>query len=181
MKFTKLHLLALLTAISAHAPTKAAGFAFDQSTGRIEFVGSYDGEAVKGVFKSFRGSLDVDPKTLQPNLTVTIQVESLDTEYEDRDAVLKSEEWFDVAKFPNATFKSTNCSIGASALCEGVLTIRDQSKPAQIKLSLAPDGKSFSGSASVDRGDFKVGSGEWEEAGIIGRTVTIKFSLRAKG
>lgn len=65
----------------------------------------------KGKFNTFEGTLDYDiaTKTLK-SAEGTIEVASIDTNNEKRDQHLRNEDFFNVAKFPKITFKSTSVS-----------------------------------------------------------------------
>jgi polyisoprenoid-binding protein YceI len=61
-----------------------------------------------GTFNEMSGSFKLDPaaKNLE-SIEITIKADSIDTRNEQRDGHVKSAEFFDVAKFPTMTFKST--------------------------------------------------------------------------
>src|SRR5205823_8255764 len=62
---------------------------------------------VNGSFKKFEGTISVDPDHPEKSsVTATIDVASVDTKNETRDTDLRSDHFFDVAKFPTITFKS---------------------------------------------------------------------------
>ncbi|GAB4290768.1 MAG: YceI family protein [Myxococcota bacterium] len=85
---------------------------------------------VKGIFKKFSGALSLDDKDVTKSSVVAeIEVESIDTGIEDRDKHLKSPDFFDVAKFPKMTFKSTKVEKAKGGLkVTGDLTIRGVTK-----------------------------------------------------
>jgi polyisoprenoid-binding protein YceI len=167
--------LGLILASSTHL----MAFEFNQSNSEVKFTGTYDGEPIEGFFKSFSGKVNFTTKDFTaPAFDVSIQIASLDSQYPDRDDMLKSAEWFDTAKFPTATFKSGPCEL-TNKSCAGSLTIRDKTVPTVISLNVAADGKSITGSANLKRSAFGIGSGEWEEAGIIGQDVGVAFTVRA--
>src|SRR6201999_1527927 len=61
-----------------------------------------------GVFSGASGSLVLDPaKPTDAKLDVTIPVQSVQTTVAVLDGMLKGDQWFDAAKFPDATFTST--------------------------------------------------------------------------
>jgi polyisoprenoid-binding protein YceI len=168
----------VLLALCAFASPLAA-FEFNQSNSELKFTGSYDGEPVNGVFKKFSGKVNFTSKDLSaPQFDVSIDVASLDSEYAERDEMLKSAEWFDTARFPTATFKTEACKL-TNKTCLGSLRIRDKTTPTTVSIVIAADGKSVTGSATIKRQDFGIGSGEWEDAGVIGQDVAIAFTVRS--
>ncbi len=63
---------------------------------------------VPGKFKDFKGSFEFDEKTQTlKDLTVEVKTASINTENNDRDGHLKGADFFNVEKFPMATFKIT--------------------------------------------------------------------------
>lgn len=176
-RLTKLLPLPVLF-LAAHA--FATDFAFDQSASQLTFTGSYDGEPIDGKFEKFSGTLKLDftnPKDAA--FDVTIAVASLNTDYQDRDDTLRGDAWFDVAKFPSARFVSSgSCAITASKLnCPGTFTLHGVSKTLGLAIEVDAKTQTLLGSAAINRHDFGVGSGEWDESGVIGDTVKVEFRL----
>ena len=63
---------------------------------------------VPGKFKDFKGSFEFDEKTQTlKDLNVEVKTASINTENNDRDGHLKGADFFNVEKFPVATFKIT--------------------------------------------------------------------------
>lgn len=63
---------------------------------------------VRGDFRSVKGTVVYDPENLAASsIEAEIDVNSLNTRDENRDAHVKSAEFFNVEKFPSITFKST--------------------------------------------------------------------------
>jgi polyisoprenoid-binding protein YceI len=86
---------------------------------------------VRGGFPKVAGVLTLDDATpANSAVTATIEVASIDTRDAQRDAHLKSADFFDAEKFPTMTFKSTKVTVGGegSGTVEGELTIRDVTK-----------------------------------------------------
>jgi polyisoprenoid-binding protein YceI len=85
-----------------------------------------------GLFSGATGSLQLDPAHPGANrIEVTIPVQSIQTTVPVLTDELKGDKWFDVAKFPQATFTSTNVTLGAdgSATITGNLTLHGVTKP----------------------------------------------------
>ena len=133
----------------------------------------------KGSFQKIQGVIDFSDT---PSMNVTIDVESINTSNENRDSHLRSDEYFDTAKFPTMTFVSKSFNnIGNGMSVTGDLTIRDITK--EIEFPLIYLGKqdtgrgypsaAFEGEITIKRTEFGVG----KEGVSLGDEVTIEFSL----
>lgn len=90
---------------------------------------------VRGHFGKVAGTIDIDDKDLtKSRLDVTIDASSIDTRNEDRDKHLRNADFFDTAKHPNITFKSTKVKkAGKDKLAvTGDLTMRGVTKPVTL-------------------------------------------------
>jgi polyisoprenoid-binding protein YceI len=86
---------------------------------------------VRGGFSNVKGTVVFDDADIsKSSVDVTIDVSTVDTRTPDRDKDLKSDKFFDVAKYPTMTFKSTKVEqAGAGKLkVTGDLTIRGATK-----------------------------------------------------
>lgn len=93
---------------------------------------------VKGAFKTFSGGAETDEAGAPTALTMEIDAASLDTNNDQRDAHLRSGDFFDVGRFPSLTFRSTKISGGGANLTiVGDLTIRDVTKPVTMQGELS--------------------------------------------
>lgn len=175
--------MALVTALLASTTVHAASFRFDQSNSQLKFEGSYDGAPIEGKFEQFSGTAEWDlTQPAQPRFAVTIPTKSLNTDYEERDETLRAAEWFDVQQYPEAKFTSTGACAAATAsaqqvTCAGNLSLRGKSKPVSLNLTVDPANKRIIGSSTLNRRDFGVGSGEWDESGVIGEQIKVSFEL----
>jgi polyisoprenoid-binding protein YceI len=83
-------------------------FGFDKAHSLIGFRVRHVLSKVEGRFKSFDGTIWLDrQKPAASRVELTIQAASIDTANENRDNDLRSANYFDVAKYPTITFKST--------------------------------------------------------------------------
>jgi polyisoprenoid-binding protein YceI len=82
---------------------------------------------VKGAFREYTAGFEIDGTGTLKSFTADIKVESIDTRIKKRDDHLRSPEFFDVARFPTITFRSTSIvpSSGNTYQVTGVLQIRD--------------------------------------------------------
>jgi polyisoprenoid-binding protein YceI len=89
---------------------------------------------VTGSFKSFEGSLETDNEDFTgAKIQFSLDVNSLDTNQEQRDAHLKSPDFFDAEQYPKITFVSTAFTKdGEDYTLTGDLTIKDVTKPVTL-------------------------------------------------
>ncbi len=125
---------------------------------------------VRGAFTKVSGTAEYDPANpAKASVEVTIEAASVDTRVEMRDNDLRSANYFDVAKFPTITFKSTSVqSAGAGKLkIAGDLSIHGVTKSVVLDVDgpsspmTDPRGNTHVGasaSTTIKRTDFGVGS-----------------------
>jgi len=96
---------------------------------------------VRGLFTSFSGEVDGDPSDLSTAAgRFEIEMASVDTASPDRDAHLKSADFFDVEKYPKMTFVSKSVTkSGGDYKVSGDLTIKDVTR--EVTLDLEPGGE----------------------------------------
>jgi len=144
---------------------------------------------VRGEFGSFSGKVvldDADPA--RSSVAATIDVNSITTRVPDRDAHLKSPDFFDAAKYPTITFKSTKVArSGASGLAvTGDLTLHGVTRPVTLDVVASPEVKGmfgetrrgFSATTKISRKDYGLTWNKLVEAGpAVGDEVTISLDL----
>lgn len=94
---------------------------------------------VKGRFGKVEGVIVGDPNDLtKVSIEAKIDAASIDTREEQRDAHLRSADFFDVENHPHLTFKSTEIVAkgGNDYLVRGDLTIRGTTKPVELETTL---------------------------------------------
>jgi len=117
---------------------------------------------VTGYFRSFDGKVVSDNEDFtNAEIEFTIDTASIDTNQEQRDAHLRSADFFDSEKYPKMKFKSTSFlkTGGEEYILEGELTIRDITKPITLKAE-------YGGTATDFYGNLKVG---FEVTGKVSR------------
>jgi polyisoprenoid-binding protein YceI len=117
---------------------------------------------VTGFFKSFEGSLEtVNDDFEDAEIDFSLDIDSIDTNQSQRDEHLKSPEFFDAAKHPKITFKSTSFKKTGDDEFElkGDLTIKGITKPVKLEAE-------FGGSTNDFYGNTKAG---FEVTGKINR------------
>nr|WP_314263059.1 YceI family protein [uncultured Moellerella sp.] len=132
----------LLTAGSALAET----YKFDKEGQHafIEFRVQHLGYSwVYGTFKDFDGSFTYDAKDpSKDKVEVVIKTGSVDTNHAERDKHLRSADFLNAAKFPEAKFVSTEVKkLGEKYLITGDFTFNGVTKPITLDAKLMGEGK----------------------------------------
>jgi polyisoprenoid-binding protein YceI len=147
---------------------------------------------VRGTFSEFEGSAHLDfTDQAKSSVTVKIKAASIDTGNADRDAHLRSNDFFDMDVYPEITFQSTAVEAvsGDTYRPTGDLTIKDVTKSITFDAELTgpvtdPWGNTrvgFSGSLTVNRKDWGVSWNMALEAGgvVVSEKVTLEFDISA--
>ncbi len=101
-------ILALLAAAARPALGDTETFTFDKAHSLMGFRIRHFVSKVEGRFKDFDGTVWIDRANPSASkVELTIQAASVDTANENRDKDLRSDNFFDTAKYPTITFKST--------------------------------------------------------------------------
>ncbi|MBP7891824.1 MAG: YceI family protein [Arenimonas sp.] len=147
----------------------------------LGFSSSFQGEAFNGNFSRFTPQIRFDPKRLpQARFDVSIDLASADTRNSERDDTLKTSDFFDVGKTPTARYIATSFKdLGNGRYqADGTLNLRGITKPVSLVFSWKPGQNAvLSGEATVNRLDYKVGSGDWSDIGILPNAVKVKTVL----
>jgi polyisoprenoid-binding protein YceI len=120
---------------------------------------------VRGRFDKFEGTMVTAENPLESSVTATVDVSSINTGQEQRDAHIRSADFFEAEKHPAMTFTSTGVRAEDDGLLlDGDLTIRGVTKPVTFKLEVSgfgPDAyggtrAGFSATTEINRHDFGV-------------------------
>jgi len=146
---------------------------------------------VRGEFHGVTGTVVVDDSDISKStVNVTIDATTVDTREPDRDKHLKSEAFFDVAKYPTITFQSTKIERNndGSLKVTGDLTIRGVTKTAVLTANLpkAPikdpwglQRTATSATTKINRQDFGVAWNQKLDSGgvVVGDDVNITLDV----
>lgn len=131
-------------------------------TSKITFVGSKVTGSHNGSFEKFSGTIDYNGKPETSKVTITIDANSITTDTPDLTKHLKTADFFDVLKYPEAKFESTAIKgggdKGATHTVTGNLTLHGVTKsitfPATIVV--APDAITVDSTFAINRKDFGI-------------------------
>jgi polyisoprenoid-binding protein YceI len=175
------------------APARASVWEIDSAHSSTEFsVKHMMVSTAKGRFDKITGTLNLDDKNpTKSTIELTIDATTIDTHEPKRDGHLKSPDFFDVAKFPTITFKSTKIEKAGKAKFKvtGDLNMHGVTKPATLMVEgPSPKMKNMMGSYSSGvSATGKINRKDWgltwnkplEAAGgvLVGDEVTINVDL----
>jgi len=168
---------------AVRAQTAPTWMVADGST--LTFVAIQQGAPFEGRFDSFNADIAFAPDALESSrIVVTVVLGSVNTQYAERDDVLRMPEFFHVELWPQARFEAaTFRSLGGDAYTAvGTLTIRDQTYPleAPFEFQGANAAATLAGEVVISRLRFGIGQGEWADTTWIGANVTVRFALNLK-
>jgi polyisoprenoid-binding protein YceI len=144
---------------------------------------------VRGRFAKWSGSIELDPANLSDSsVDVTIDVASIDTGEVQRDAHLKSGDFFEAEKHPSIAFKSKKVAASGTDLkITGDLTIRGTTKEVALDGEFLGSGKDpwggtrmgFSAKGSIDREQFGLTWNAALETGgvLVGKKIELEIDV----
>jgi polyisoprenoid-binding protein YceI len=152
----------------------------------VAFVSKQMGVPVQGKFERYDGQVNVDPaKPEGGQVSFTVELGSAAIGTPETLAELKKPEWFDVVKFPTATFQSSSIkSLGSGKLdVTGKLTIKGITHEIHLPITLAQQGDTLkvNGEFTIKRLDYKIGAGEWGDTSLVANEVLVKPRLTIQG
>ncbi|MGI9009484.1 MAG: YceI family protein [Streptosporangiaceae bacterium] len=145
---------------------------------------------VRGKFATFSGQLVTAGDLLSSSVTAEIELSSIETGAEQRDAHLRSPDFFDTEKHPLMTYRSTGIRAdGGDYIVDGELSLKGVTKDVPLKLELngfGPDAyggtrAGFTATAEINRQDFGVNWNAAMETGgvVVSDKVTIHLEIEA--
>lgn len=158
----------------------------------VGFVARHMGlSKVRGQFTSFRGDIEGDPSDITAaKARFEVDMASVDTGNADRDAHLKSADFFDVEKYPTITFRSRRVEpLGSDRFrVTGDLTIRGVTR--EVVLEATDEGRErdpwggdragFTASGKIDRREFGLTWNQALETGGVLVSNDIRLSIEVQ-
>ena len=129
----------ILTALLLPAAAFARDWQVDAAKSSLTFKGTYQNGPFDGAFGKFDAAISFDENDLSKDrFDVKVDVGSADTKSTERNDTLRTPDFFDTAKYPQAHFITQAFGKGddGSLEAKGSLTIRDKSKPVTLKVAV---------------------------------------------
>jgi polyisoprenoid-binding protein YceI len=145
---------------------------------------------VRGYFREFSGELVTAEDPAQSSVTARIDMDSIDTRQEQRDAHIRSADFFDVGNHTEMVFRSTAVAPhGEDWTVTGDLTIKGITKPVTLKLELngfGPDAyggtrAGFSAKTEISRKEYGVDIDMPMDGGgvVVGDKISVELEIEA--
>jgi len=174
-------------AVAAHAED----WKIDGSHTNVGFSVSHIFTSVQGRFDRFDGTIVFDPKAPESAVVrATVEAASINTNNAKRDKHLRSDDFFDVEKYPTLSFESTG---GVTEMKDnrgklaGNLTIHGVTKPVVFDVTFRGQGKDpwgnvragFAARVDINRKDYGLNWNEVLETGglLVGEEVEIQIDV----
>jgi polyisoprenoid-binding protein YceI len=145
---------------------------------------------VRGKFRTFSGQVVTGEDPLGSSVTAEIDLSSIDTGNEQRDAHIRSADFFEVETYPTMTYRSTGVRQHRDGyVLDGKLTLKGVTKDVPLTLELngfGPDPyggtrAGFSATGEINRRDFGVNFSAVMETGgaVVSDKITIHLEIEA--
>lgn len=147
---------------------------------------------VRGSFRKVTGSIVIDSRNIErSHVEAVIDASSIETRQAQRDAHLRSPDFFDVENFPDLRFRSTRVEQTSADTLRvvGDLTIRGITRPVTLEVEQAGRSKDpwggertgFSATTRINRADFGLTWNAALETGgfVVGDEVKITLEIEA--
>ena len=175
-------LLDMVLAVAAPLHAEVTRFRIQPEASQLTFHATSRLMNADGRFSRFAGDVTVDPADLKTaSVTVSVEAASLDTGIARRDRHLRSEDFFDVEKFPAITFESLRVEgAGRRLLVVGRLTLHGVTREMRVPVDV-----SVAGNRLEARGQFDVKRTDhhmtYDSAvNPVGDRVRIEFTFRGQ-
>jgi polyisoprenoid-binding protein YceI len=159
---------------------------------RLGFTAFQSGSPVTGRFDSFKPHIHFDPDDLPGSrVEVEIDMASVNTDSADRDSTIRSQPLFHVEEYPTARFEAGAFRHrgGDEYAAEASLTMRGVTReivlPFTLEVAAHPDKDGWKTATAkaeieVDRLDYGIGQGQWQDTSVVANRVVISFEIRAE-
>jgi polyisoprenoid-binding protein YceI len=152
----------------------------------LGFVAKQMGVPISGYFKKFGAQVNFDATKLPASkVTFSVDMGSATLGSPEMDSELPKATWFNVPKFPQATFTSQGFKAlgGGKYKVAGQLNIKGQARDVLVPLTMTQTGAVTvaSGVLPIKRLAFKIGDDEWADTSMVADDVQVKFKFSLSG
>ena len=179
MKPRALFLLLAFAVISSPAVAEEC-YAVRAAGSSVSFEVRQAGAPFRGAFRRFGGEICLAQDQVA-RIDVWLEPASVDTGLPEIDAALKEKEFFETQRYPRIAFTGNSAEArGGQQTARGTLEIKGRRRDMQVTFSLRRNGGGpvVSGSLTLNRLDYGIGTGEWSDTRWLGAEVKVDFSAR---
>jgi polyisoprenoid-binding protein YceI len=174
--------LGLLLAAAAPLHAEVTRFRIQPEASELTFHATSRLMNADGRFSRFAGDVTVDPADFKTaRVTVSVEAASLDTGIARRDRHLRSEDFFEVEKFPAITFDSLRVEgAGRRLLVVGRLTLRGVAREVRVPVDVSVEGNRLEARGQFDVKRTDHGMTYDSVVNPVGDRVRIEFAFRGQ-
>ena len=149
---------------------------------KVAFAYTQMGVGMEGSFKAFAAELAFDPaKPEAGRATLSVDLGSIDTGLDEANAEAAGKDWFDVKRYPRATFEAAKVeSTGKGKYAvSGTFTLKGRSREITVPVTYTEEAGQgvFEGTLGLLRNDYGIGAGPWAAVDVVANEVAVNFSL----
>lgn len=180
-------LLLLIAGLAVTAlPVRADGaWQMESDESALRFIGRQQSAPFTGRFERFTADIVFDPgNPAAGSISAVVDVRSAKTGNRDRDEYLQTRDFFYSRRHPQANFSAASIrrqtgDAGYGFVADGELTLRGETKPVTLYFDFetGEDEARMRGEVMLNRLDFGVGQGEWQDTGEIAAEVKVELDL----
>lgn len=157
-------------------------WALDAQQSQVGFVATQSGADVTGIFEKYDAKIAFHPNALpSSHIRIEIDTNSVNTQSDDRDKLIRSTAFFDTTSHPKAVFESSRLekTHDDTFVAHGTLTMRGVTKKLDLPFlaSVEDNNLTATGGTQISRLDYGIGSGQWLDTAVIGEMVRITFAV----
>ena len=183
-RFTTRLALAAATLVTATAALAQQALVPAQS--ELQFTARQMGVPLEGHFRKFDAQVQFDPaKLADSKIRFTVDTGSATLGSRETDAELPKPSWFNVPKFPQATFESTALKAlgGGKFEVAGKLSIKGTVRDVVVPVTLTQSGATTTatGTLPLKRLAFRIGENEWADTSMVADDVQVRFKFALTG
>ena len=157
----------------------------DYTNSYIQFTAEQAGARFTGRFNQWQTKILFDPdKITEGSIETKIELASVDSQDQERDETLATNEFFATLSFPVAIFRASEFEVDAvtkKIRSRSTLEIKGQSFPIDFEFEIteSSSSKTLVGHARLDRLRMMIGTGEWLDTTWIGQYVDVQVEVES--
>lgn len=175
---------AALCALIGFSHSAIAGNWEVQKDSTLTFAYDFMGQETEGRFKTWQADIVFDPDHLEAaDISVSVDLTSVDSGGADRDGMLMEKEWFDTSRANHAVFTAQNVSKVSENQykADGVLMLKGHKIPMVLDFTLLIEGDQATADieGKLSRSTSELGLESYPDEDTVGETVKIFAHIEA--